>query len=253
MSRFSTRSVQHWRALALVAAVTITAAAPAAPVASLPQDLPDPTDTSLSHKERLEALIERVKAEQRRMETLEARFVQRRESALLVEPEESEGVFYYQAPDRVRWEYRTPNPISVVIDGEEMLTWYRDLDRADKLKVGRYSSQVFKYLGASGSMETLVDYFRVLVRFPDEPGEAYRLRLLPKYDRISEKLESMTLWIDAERYLPTRLRYVSADGETTEYRFDDMEVNGQIPGTRFSLDLPANVEIRRVELGQGAG
>ncbi len=227
----------------------------AAPVvgATAAVKIPDPADDELTGRARLEALVERIKLEQKNMKSLTARFTQRRESDLLMEPEVAEGIFYYQAPDRVRWEYRTPNPISVLIDGQEMTTWYRDLGRADRLQIGRYSSQVFKYLGASGSMETLVDYFRVLASFPDEAGEPYRLRLLPKYDRISDKLESMTLWIDPERYFPRRLRYVSSDGDVTEYEFHDLEVNGDVPGERFSLDLPSDVEIRTMDVGQGAG
>jgi len=224
-----------------------------ASVPSTVSELPDPMDRSLKNHERLEALILRVKQEQTRMKTLQASFVQIRESELLEEPETARGAFYYSAPDLVRWEYETPNPISVVLDGREMVTWYRDLQRADRLKIGRYSSQVFKYLGASGSMETLMDYFRVSVKFPDEPGEDYRLRLLPKYERISQRLKSMVLWIDADRYLPTRLLYESADGDTTEYRFEDFEINGEIPVERFSLDLPKDVVTRDVELGADAG
>lgn len=241
------------RPFRLTTALLIPLAAAVAGGSLASPNVPDPTDDALSGRARLEALVERIKLEQKTMDTLTARFTQRRESDLLLEPEVAEGVFYYQAPDRVRWEYRSPNPISVLIDGQEMTTWYRDLGRADRLQIGRYSSQVFKYLGASGSMETLVDYFRVLATFPEEPGEPYRLRLLPKYDRISDKLESMTLWIDPERYVPSRLRYVSSDGDVTEYEFHDLEVNGNVPGERFSLDLPPDVEVRTVDVGQNTG
>ena len=125
--------------------------------------------------------------------------------------------------------------------------------RTKRCPTCRYSTQVFKYLGAAGSMETLVDYFRVLASFPEEAGEPYRLRLLPKYDRISDKLESMTLWIDPERFFPRRLRYVSSDGDVTEYEFHDLEINGNVPGEHFSLDLPSDVEVRTMDVGQGAG
>lgn len=233
---------------ALLAAVALLLGAPAfaAPAAAKP----DPLKPGLSGTQRLEALLERVKLEQKGMKTLEARFVQRQESSLLAEPEESRGVFSYAAPDRVRWEYKEPNPISVVIRGEEMTTWYRDLNRADKIKIGRYSNQVFKYLGASGSLQTLLDYFRVSLTNPGRPGDAYRLRLIPKYQRISKRFKEMTIWIDAERFLPARLRYVEGDGDVTEYEFLDMKVNASLPGDRFVLKLPQGVETRVLDLGQ---
>jgi outer membrane lipoprotein-sorting protein len=212
--------------------------------------LPDPRDPALRGAEKVTALVERVKLEQSRIATLEARFVQRQESSMLVEPDVSQGVFSYAAPDSVRWEYLRPKPISVVIAGEEMTTWYRDLGRAERLTVGRYSNQVLKYLGASGSFETLMDYFRVTVAFPSDPAEPYRLELLPRYERIARRLESMTVWIDPARFLPVRLRYVAADGDVTDYRFEDLKVNQEIPRERFRLVLPAGVEVRDASVGR---
>lgn len=212
--------------------------------------LPDPSDTSLSGAQRVEALIERVKLEQGKVDSLQADFVQRQESAMLLEPDVALGTFSYVAPDSVRWEYTEPKPISVVIDGEEMVTWYKDLQRAERLRVGRYSNQVLKYLGASGSFDTLIEYFQVNVRFP-RGEEPYRVELTPRYERIARRLTSMTVWVDPQRYLPVRMRYETADGDVTEYEFNDLEVNPAIPRDRFDLDLPSEVEVREISLDRG--
>lgn len=234
----------------LVSALAVCLVLPALAVAAAPpQAPPDPLDKRLSSMERVEALIARVKAEQQGLDTLQANFTQRQESSMLVEPDVSQGVFSYAAPDSVRWEYTSPKPISVVIEGEEMLTWYRDLGRAERLKVGRYSNQVLKYLGASGSFDTLLDYFRVEVGFPAQAGVPYRLELIPRYDRIARRLSSMTVWIDPDRFLPVRMRYEAGDGDVTEYEFHDLEVNAAMPPDRFEMELPAGVEVREVDLG----
>lgn len=239
------------RRLAVFAGASLIAlSAAGGAAAAQARALPDPLDPKLSGTERVQALIGRVKAEQAKIRTLEARFTQRQESSLLVEPDVSQGVFSYEAPDAVRWEYTSPKPISVVIDGEEMTTWYRDLGRAERLKVGRYSNQVLKYLGASGSFDTLLDYFRVRVAFPERPTDAYRLELIPRYDRIARRLSSMVVWIDQKRYLPVRMRYVAGDGDVTEYEFRDLRVNARIPADRFDLDLPPGVEVREIDLAR---
>jgi outer membrane lipoprotein carrier protein len=213
---------------------------------------PDPMAPGLSGTQRLQALVDRVKVEQKELKSLEARFVQEQESAMLVQPEESSGFFSYAAPDQVRWEYTSPSPISVVIRGNEMTTWYKDLKRAEKVKIGRYSNQFFKYLGASGSMQTMLDYFTVRLTVPQQAGDPYQLELLPRYARISKRLKSMTLWIDADRFLPVRLKYVAADGDVTEYQFKDIKRNAPIPGERFVLNIPNGVETRIVDLDRGA-
>ena len=222
----------------------------AAPGGAAAPSKPDPRAPGLAGMQRLEALLERVKLEQRNLKTLEARFVQNQESDLLVEPERSTGTFSYAAPDRVRWEYREPNPVTVVIHGEEMTTWYRDLKRADKLKIGRYSNQVFKYLGASGNMQSLLEYFDVKLGTSSKQGEPYRLELTPRFQRIAKRLKSMTLWIDDATFLPVHLRYVEADGDTMEYRFEDLERNRRIPEDRYVLQIPKGVETRVVDLGR---
>lgn len=231
--------------LALLVATPLLAAKPPA--------VPDPLAAGLTGPQRLQALVDRVKLEQRRLKTLEARFVQQQESSMLAAPEESKGTFSYAAPDKVRWEYQSPSPITVVIRGDQMTTWYRDLKRAETLKVGRYSNQVFKYLGASGSLQTLLEYFTVRLKLPEKTGEPYRLELIPKYQRVSKRLKGMTLWIDDGTFFPSRLKYVEADGDTVEYQFSDMKRNAPIPAERFVLKLPPGVEARVVNVGGDNG
>jgi len=211
---------------------------------------PDPRAPGLSGTERLEALMNRVRLEQQAVKTLEARFVQNRESSLLVAAEQSTGTFSYAVPGRVRWEYTSPNPISVLIQGEQMTTWYHDLKRADLLKIGKYSNQVFKYLGASGNMDALTEYFTVRLTAPPKAGVPYQMELIPRFSRISKRIKSMTLWIDDQTFFPEHLKYVQADGDTVEYQFTDMKRNAPIPDDRFVLKLPPGISTRVLSRGQ---
>ena len=61
----------------------------------------------------------------------------------------------------------------------------------------------------------------------------------------------MSLWIDRKLFLPVRVRYVEANGDTTEYRFENLRRNGEIPSTRFELAIPPDVEVRVVDLDRG--
>lgn len=237
------RRLRRRVALALLA-LPLAGAAFAAPA-------PDPGDPALPAAERLPALFARVREQQQALRTLDARFVQRKESSMLAAPEEAKGQFSFQAPDRVRWEYATPKAMTVLILGEQMTTWYRDLQRADRVNVGKYSSQVLRYLGASGSLETLAQYFDATFVQPKDRTEPFRLDLVPRYARIAKRIRSMTLWIDRARYLPVHLRYVEADGDTTDYQFLDLRFNAELPADRFTLQLPPTVEVRTIELAQG--
>jgi hypothetical protein len=131
-----------------------------------------------------------------------------------------------------------------------MLTWYRDLARAERVKVGRLSSQVLQYMNASHSLESLLHYFHATASFPAE-AQPYKLELVPRFARVARRLASMTLWIDRALFLPVRVRYVEPNGDVTEYRLDDVRLNQPLPAERFELELPAGVEVREVDLDRG--
>lgn len=245
-----TRSSLFLRSLRpLLATLLILLSLPGLAAAQDGAEMPDPEAEGLSASERLEALIERIKAEQAALDTMEADFVQRKESELLLEPETSEGHFWFRAPDSVRWDFTSPADTVVVIDAGEMTTWYRDLGRAERVDIGQQADRVMEYLSASNSLETLQRYFTVRVRFPQNDGDPYALRLDPRFDRVAKRIEEMAIRLHPTEYYPLYLKYVEPDGDVTELEFDAIEVNDGVDETVFHLELPDDVEVREVELG----
>lgn len=233
--------------------MAILVLAAALPPAALTQETgaempPDPRSPELEGTERLEALLAHCRLRQAALQTMEASFVQRKESVMLLEPSEARGVFSYAAPDRVRWEYTTPDPISLLIANDEMTTWYRDLEKAEKAFVGKQSQKVLEYLGAGNSLDDLIKYFDVALAVPGDVEEPYRLEMKPRYARIAKRVSSMKIWIDPGLYLPIGLSYTEPDGDVTDYRFSDLRINDELPAGRFELDLPGGVEVSVIEL-----
>lgn len=221
--------------------------------AAAADEVRDPRAADVAPEDRLGLLVERMRIVQEGIRTLEASFVQRKESAMLLEPEEAVGHFSFAAPDRVRWEYASPNPISMVIEGGRMTTWYRDLGQAERIDIGRQSQRVLEYLGAGSSLATLLEYFDVALHLPADVTAPFELELSPRFERVARRLASMRLWVDAASYLPVRLHYVEADGDTTDYRFSALRVNREIPNERFELDLPESVALRTIDLNRRGG
>ena len=220
---------------------------PLAAAAVAEDSLPDARRADLAPSDRLGVLLDRMQIEQAAVETLEADFVQLKESQFLMAPAESAGQFSYSAPDRVRWEHRSPTPISLLITGEEMVTWYRDLEKVERMLVGRHSQRILEYLGATGSVEQLRKYFSVRLELNDDLSKPYRLELTPRYSRIAKRLQKMIVWVDPELFLLSRLRLVEPDGDLTEYRFNRLRVNGGLPPERFDLDLPTGIVVETVD------
>ncbi len=239
-------STAPWLAVLLLA--LITAAVLQAQSADAPAAPPDPTDESVGVRERMSRLVERVKYEQNRIETLQARLVQRLTTELLLAPEERRGWFRYRPPEELRWELDAPKPTVMVVRGDVATTWYVDLDTAEVTEVGRLSEQVFSYLGPAGSLETLMQYFTVQVEFPEHEGGPYYLHLTADYRRVEKYATTIDIWIDPESYLPRRFKVVHASGDERLIELKDMVLNEPIDDEEFVLSLPDNVEVTKVDL-----
>lgn len=214
---------------------------------------PDPEAPGLSTSQRLEKLIERIKWEQARLKSMQATFVQNKESVLLIQPEEASGKFWFEAPDKVRWDYEKPNPTTVLVNEEQMLTWYRDLKRAERIDVGKQADRVMQYLSASNSLETLQRYFILKVAFPKDPKEPYRLELSPRFARVAKRIKLMTVHLDRAGYWPVYLQYIEPDGDRTELRFTAVTLNGKIAPETFKIELPKDVEVKVIDFATKTG
>lgn len=203
---------------------------------------PDPEAPGLTLSERLVVLVARSAWEHARLETLEAAFVQRKESNLLLEPETSAGVFVYRAPNVMRWDFTPPTSMTIVIRDQAMITWYRDLNRVERVDVGRRADKILRLLGPGASLAELQRYFTLTVEFPKVAEEPYRVRLEPRSARIGRRVRSMDMELDRQLFVPTFLRFVDPDGGAIELRFEDLRINGDMPPDRFELDLPEDIE-----------
>lgn len=232
--------------LRLGLAAAVVAAASVAPAAAA---APDPRAPGLSSQQRFETLLERIRIEQDQLTSLRANFEQTKSSHLLAQAQSSEGTLSFRKPDRVRWEYASPDPMVIIVAGETMLTWFKTLGRADQMGIGRYSEQVFRFMGATAPLDSLTEYFTVQARFPEDASKPYELTLEPRYRRIAKKLAKMTIAIDPVSFVPVRLEYVEADGDTTAYVLRDIERNVTLDDQLFDLTLPPDVVVRKVDLG----
>ncbi len=216
-----------------------------------PVDPPDPGAAGLTPGQRRGLLVARSAWEHARLETLEAAFVQRKENVMLLEPEESTGTFAYRAPDLMRWDYVHPGAdhgnaspnVTVIINGQSMVTWYHDLERAERVDVGRRGEKMLKLLGPGASLADLERYFTLAVELPEAAGEPYGVHLEPRSARVGRRLRSIDMELDPALFVPGFLRLTDPEGGTTELRFKAPRINGAVPAERFGLALPDDVGI----------
>ena len=146
---------------------------------------------------------------------------------------------------------RVPKPVEVPIIGIASRFWKHQL----LFGIGLWLLQVVlapavhaQAVGsASGSLETLMEYFTLRVRWPEagSDGAPFRLTLSPLYDRIAKRLKVIHVEVDSRRFIPVRLHYVEPSGDETDYLFRGVETNTEIDSGLFELDLPPGVVVTK--------
>ena len=225
------------------------------PLVSLSAADPAPKTVSIDDLEgsaKLDALIERVVERQRALHTLEAEFVQIKQSALLLEAVESTGVFLFRAPDLVRWDYRQPDSMVVLFTEDTVTTYHPAQARAERIKVSNKQRRFVRVLAGTQPLDDLTSNFSVTLADPG--GRAhYRLTLRPVGNILSKKLRSVEIEVDRELFLPVVIEYNEADGDSTRYEFMNMVINPEIDDSRFKLELGADVKLETLDASAGGG
>ena len=223
------------------------------PLVSLSAADPAPKTVSIDDLEgsaKLDALIERVVERQRALHTLEAEFVQIKQSALLLEAVESTGVFLFRAPDLVRWDYRQPDSMVVLFTEDTVTTYLPAQARAERIKVSNKQRRFVRVLAGTQPLDDLTSNFSVTLADPG--GRAhYRLTLRPVGNILSKKLRSVEIEVDRELFLPVVIEYNEADGDSTRYEFMNMVIDPEIDDSRFNLELGADVKVETLDASAG--
>ncbi len=200
----------------------------------------------------MHGLVSRIAARQRAIRSLEARFVQERSSALLLEPETSRGRFWFRVPDRVRWEYETPRRMVVLFRDGVLSTWLPGEKVLERARVPQKKRRFLEFLVGTRPIDELLGQFRIVVTDPGEP-EPWEIRLEPASRIVARHVRRIVLGVDRQLLLPVTVEYDEADGDVTRYRFAEIRVDPKIPDERFELELPPDVTVRAVGSGGPGG
>ena len=224
---------------------------------SVPLSAADPAPKTVSidaleGSAKLDALIERVVERQHSLNTLEAEFVQLKESALLLEAVESTGVFLFRAPDLVRWDYRLPDSMVVLFAEDTVTTYHPAQARAEQIKVSNKQRRFVRVLAGTQPLDDLTSHFSITLADPG--GQAhYRLTLRPIGNILSKRLQSVEIEVDRKLFLPVVIKYNEADGDRTRYEFREMVINPEIDESRFDLELGEDVKLETLDASAGIG
>lgn len=174
------------------------------------------------------------------LRSLEAEFEQEHFSAVMDTPLRETGKFYFQKPDRMRWDYNEPEPQVFVFKEDRVWNYVPEDEQLFRyaLSNGQKNAAVFALLTGRARLED--DYFVETAEFPTDRKPAAQIKLVPKqegdFKHILLELEPGTWLID---------RIVALDwaGSKQEFVFRKLKVNPRLKSSTFEIKVPEGTEI----------
>ena len=189
----------------------------------------------------LNSILKEMDKRQKGIRDLKANFSQEKVLELLAEKLISQGKMEYKRPDKMSWEYFSPDPLLMIIKGRRMWLYYPDMKVAERYDLERAGETLGLFVGFGKSREYLEKNYQI--RFLEERKEFYSLELIPKREEELKYLSKIILWIDTSEYWPVKTKIFEPNGDTTLIEFKDIEINTEIPDSKFEFQVPKGVEV----------
>lgn len=172
--------------------------------------------------------------------TLRARFEQLHYSMSVSTPLREKGEFFFEKPDRMRWEYQDPQD-KVFLFKDGVLQMYIPEDKQlTRSRVPRETleSDIFGiFLGVMSFKEA---YIIEESPFPTDATHVRQVKLTP---RTEGECSHILLEIDERTWLLRRAIFVEWAGNKREFVFSQVRTGVRLPRRTFELKVPPDCEI----------
>jgi hypothetical protein len=192
-----------------------------APVWATAQDAPGETPAGAGYRE---GVLHRLSEAADRIASIESEFIQESHTAMLDEPLRSEGLFRFEAPDRLRWEVLAPEPFGFSVEGDRVTAWRGTGGEAGSAPPGaeagirHFADQIFAWVRA--------DYAWLEERFTLTVAEdpPVTLVLTPLSNEAAEGLEQVRVSFSPDLDHAERIEIVETGGDRTVITFVNSRV-----------------------------
>ncbi|MDR7129133.1 outer membrane lipoprotein-sorting protein [Algoriphagus sp. 4150] len=164
------------------------------------------------------------------IKSITADFTQRKQSLLFDEPLVSSGLFYYENPDRIRWEQQEPSATYFILNKDEVIQF--DGESVKKSKGLSMQMSIFRQFILSTVDGSILNDPSFDKRFLSKNGKM-SITLLPMDKRMAKRLAKIELVFDEKDLLLDQLKMYESQEHFTEIIFENQKINTAIPPSIF--------------------
>lgn len=191
------------------------------------------SSAALAGASELEAVLQRLKSTAGAVTTIQSSFVQEKHLTLFAEVLKSQGRFFFQRPDRLRWEYQQPVAMGFVINGDRGRRWNSLVDKEqpfqleDSLEMRIAAEQLLVWTRMD------LDKLRRSYDMALAAQQPVALRLIPKGTGARQFVDHLQVTFSADARTVTEVVIVETGGDRTRLCFSDTQINGPLSEALF--------------------
>lgn len=175
---------------------------------------------------RIEKTVSGVKA-------VASEFRQERRLAMLKEPALSSGRFYYEKPDKLRWEFIDPVPSGFLVNGKLAKQWKGKDNPGEAFDIQQ--NPVIRLIVDQIVAWTKADFVWIEQRYSiavvkDNP---IVLKLIPRSSKEKKYIDYLLISFEIDTEYVNAVEIIERGGDSTSIKFVHMVVNGPLQKDLF--------------------
>ncbi|MDR2684599.1 MAG: outer membrane lipoprotein carrier protein LolA [Prevotellaceae bacterium] len=166
----------------------------------------------------------------KKVKTLQCAFMQEKASALVSENAVSKGILLYQPPSALRWEYLSPAPMALILNGNNAVLLNKNGTKIGNEKMLKQLGYLIIDMINGKSMSNSKQFFTEIYETADTQ---MTIVLTPVQKRLKEFYSVIELKIDAKTLLASEIILNEKSGDKTVISLINKELNKEIPQKKF--------------------
>lgn len=178
----------------------------------------------LSYAQTQEEIIVTLAQNAASIKCLNCRFTQQKLMAILESPTVAEGYMSYNSPDKMSWEYTSPYPFKLVVDGEKITKINNGIEEDFDEKTTRAYKGIVNVIKSITTGENLFDKSKFDI-FVHDTGGFWEVIMQPKKNSIKRMFAMLTIYFEKMDNVMNELEIIAANGDITKIQFIDVRIN----------------------------
>lgn len=180
---------------------------------------------------QLTQLTQAISKAHQQVKTLSANFTQEKTSTLFTEKMVQKGVFCYQSPKQLRWEYKSPKALTLLFNDTKVtvLTDKGAINNPNKM-LNEMGKMIINTINGTNMSDN--SNFDIIYAKNTQDGN-YIAILKPINKKIKANYNSIKVVLNGKDYLAEKVIMNESNGDVTTIFFSNKKVNQALPTNSF--------------------